>query len=280
MKKIIVFIFLVMMVLVGCTEEDNLGPSIIDTAAPELSALDTWIRDNYTTPYNVEVKYKWDDSELENDKILVPPIVDNVQPFLEVMLNAWVNPYLQEGGTEFIKTYIPKLLVLVGSYNFNSDGTITQGQAESGKKVTIYELNYFDKADVARVKRQFHIMHHEFAHILHQTVMYPVEYKSLTPEGYTSTWYNFSIADANEEGFITNYAKLDPNEDFVEMIAVMLTNSREDWDAMIDGITSEEAKTVLRVKESYVVNYFNQVWDIDIYALQQKINDAILAGAE
>lgn len=280
MKKIFSLILIPILFLSACKEEDDLGPSIIDTSSPTLNAVDTWIREQYTTPYNIEVKYKWDDSELENDKILVPPLMDKVLPFLTTMRDVWINPYKIEGGDDFIKTYIPKLLVLVGSRNYNNDGTIKQGQAESGKKVTIYELNYFDPENIPLIKRQFHVMHHEFAHILHQTVMYPVEHKKLTPQGYTSTWFNFTDEEANEEGFITNYAKADPNEDFVEMIATMLTNSKEEYDAIIDGITSDEAKAVLRVKESYVVNYFAQIWNIDIYSLQQRINDAMLITNE
>lgn len=277
MKKIFLILLIPFIALSSCKEEDDLGPSIIDTSTPTLNSVDIWIRSEYTTPYNIEVKYKWDDTELENDKILVPPVMDNILPFLTTMRDVWIDPYKIEGGENFIKTYIPKLLVLVGSRNYNNDGTITQGQAESGKKVTMYELNYFDRENIPLVKRQFHVMHHEFAHILHQTVMYPVEYTKLTPEGYTSTWYNFTDKEANEEGFITNYSKADPNEDFVEMIATLLTNSKDEFNTIIEGISSEDAKTILRVKESYVVNYFAQVWNIDLYALQKRINDAMIA---
>ncbi len=280
MKKIFSLILIPILCLSACKEEDDLGPSIIDTSTPLLNETDNWIRDNYTTPYNIEVKYKWDDSELENDKILVPPAMESILPFLTTMRDVWIDPYRIEGGEDFIKTYIPKLLVLVGSRNYNNDGTITQGQAESGKKVTIYELNYFDSENIPLIKRQFHVMHHEFAHILHQTVMYPVEYTKLTPEGYTSTWYNFSDAEANEQGFITNYSKADPNEDFVEMIATMLTNSKDEFDAIIDSVTDEEAKAILRVKESYVASYFAQIWNIDIYSLQKRITDAMMANDE
>jgi substrate import-associated zinc metallohydrolase lipoprotein len=280
MKKIFYLLIFVLVLFAGCDEEDDLGPSIIDTSTPKLSELDTWIRENYTTPYNVEIKYKWDDTELENDKILVPPAGDKVKPFLEAMLKVWVKPYETQGGETFIRKYIPKLLVLVGSRNYNDDGTITQGQAESGKKIEIFELNHFDPTNKALIKRQFHVMHHEFGHILHQTIMFPVEYKSLTPEGYTATWYNFSDSEALEEGFITSYAKSAPEEDFVEMIATMLTNSKEEWDAIIDGVTSDDGRTMLRTKESYIINYFSQAWNIDVLSLQASIQDAVNALAD
>lgn len=275
MKKIFYLLIFIPFFFTGCNEEDDLGPSIIDTSTPQLSELDTWIRKNYTTLYNVEVKYKWDDTELENDKVLVPPAEDKVQPFLEAMLKVWVGPYEIEGGETFIRKYIPKLLVLVGSRNYNDNGTITQGQAESGMKIEIFELNYFDPTNKALIKRQFHVMHHEFGHILHQTIMFPVEYKSLTPEGYTANWNNFSDSQALEQGFITSYAKAAPEEDFVEMIATMLTNSKEEWDAIIDGVYSDEGRAMLRTKESYIINYFSQAWDIDVLSLQKSIQDAV-----
>src|SRR5258708_13277535 len=67
-----------------------------------------------------------------------------------------------------------------------------------------------------------HTMHHEFGHILHQNVLYPVSFKTIST-GYTGNWYNISDAQARQMGFITSYAQAAPDEDFVEMISSMLT---------------------------------------------------------
>ena len=35
--------------------------------------------------------------------------------------------------------------------------------------------------------------------------------------------------------------------------------SKEEWDAIIDGVTSDDGRTMLRTKESYIINYFSQL---------------------
>lgn len=280
----------------ACDNED-LGESLIDTSTPILNETDTWIRQNYTTPFNVEVKYRWDNSELDNTKILTPPYEKDVVPFLEQMKNIWIEPYLRQGGETFIKTYIPKLIVLVGSHNLQSDGSIVLGQAEGGRKVTIFDLNYisFDfeglsdyekEKQLETIIRTFQTMHHEFAHILHQTVAYPVEFKKITPN-YIRNWMNYTTTEAKRMGFITSYSMLNPNEDFAEMVSQMLTTSREQWDKTIDNIVvyddnydvdvvaTATAKANLREKEKMIADYMTNTWNIDIYALQADIMEAI-----
>lgn len=298
MKSIKQYFLLAAIVLsLGACSSEDLGESLIDTSTPTLNETDLWIRQHYTTPYNVEVKYRWDNSELDNTKVLTPPYEEDVVPFLEQMNNIWIEPYLRQGGETFVKTYIPKLIVLVGSHNLQSDGSIVLGQAEGGRKVTIFDLNYisFDFEGLSEYEKEqqlnkiigtFQTMHHEFAHILHQTVAYPVEYKKITP-GYVRNWMNFTSSDAKRMGFITSYAMLNPDEDFAEMISQMLTTSRENWNKTIDNIkvyddnwnvdetASANAKTSLREKEKMIADYMTSTWNIDIYALQADIMEAI-----
>lgn len=280
----------------ACGEED-LGDSLIDTSTPVLSETDKWIRSNYTTPFNIEVKYRWDNSELDNTKQLTPPHEEAVQPFLQNMMNIWIDPYVKHGGEDFMKSYIPKLIVLVGSHNMSSDGSIILGQAEGGRKVTIFDLNYisFDfegvddynkKKQLEVILRTFRTMHHEFGHILHQTTAYPVEFKKITPN-YVRNWMNYTDSDANKMGFITSYSMLNPDEDFVEMLSMMLTMSNGEWNQKIDGIkvydenyeVDEEASAVpralIREKERMIAAYMAATWDIDIYELQADIAQAI-----
>jgi substrate import-associated zinc metallohydrolase lipoprotein len=292
MKNWIYILLIPLLFLFACSE-DELGDSLIDTATPELNEVDEWIRENYTYPFNVEVKYKWDNSELDNTKILTPTTSERVVPFLDHMKQIWIDPYVKCGGIEFMKAYIPKQIVLVGSHNYNDNGSIVLGQAEGGRKITIFDLNYitFDftgmepwEVNSAKqsITRVFKTMHHEFGHILHQTIAYPVEYKKLTT-GYTSNWMNFMDSDANKKGFITAYSMLNPDEDFVEMLSEFLVRSNEQWNTKIDKIkiydsswnvdeeASLEARGLIRQKEKMIADYMLQIWKIDIYELQAEI---------
>src|SRR5260221_14748409 len=72
-----------------------------------------------------------------------------------------------------------------------------------------------------------HSMHHEFGHILHQNVLYPIAYKTIST-GYTGNWYNITDTQARQKGFITSYAQATPDEDFVEMFSSMLSGRPRD----------------------------------------------------
>ena len=66
-------------------------------------------------------------------------------------------------------------------------------------------------------------MHHEFAHILHQNVEYDAEFEKITPS-YSSSWMQMNDETARTKGFITAYASSSADEDFAEMVSIMLTN--------------------------------------------------------
>lgn len=293
MKNGIYYLAAVIMLLFASCSEEKLGESQIDTSTPILNETDKWIRENYTTPYNVEVKYKWDRSEVDNTKLLTPPYLDKVVPFLNNMKKIWIDPYVKSAGPEFMKKYIPKQIVMVGSHNYLETGGIVLGQAEGGRKITLFDINYitfdfegmeeWEKRKVTEnIIRTFRTMHHEFGHILTQTIAYPVEFKKITP-GYVSNWQNYSDSEAKRMGFATSYAMLNPDEDFSEMLCLMLTMGNKGWNKYIDAtVVYDEnydedknataiAKGKLRKKEQIMADYLLQSWKIDLYSLQNDI---------
>jgi len=282
--------------LASCSEDDDLG-SIEDI--PGLGGdtwvegpLDKWLYDTLTKPYNIAVKYKWDQFEFELNKTLVPPKEDKVIPVMSAIKKVWIDNYIDEAGLTFFKKYSPKFFILSGSASWNENGTITLGTAEGGRKVVLYLLNDFrtkdmpgyEPADSANVKQMFHVIEHEFGHILHQTVMYPQEFKEISTGYYTGNWNNISDLEARQDGFVTAYAMSAYDEDFVEMISMMLVEGKEGFDRIvnsippgssINGMSRADAQARLRQKEAMVVEYFKSVWDIDFYSLQTKTRNTI-----
>lgn len=296
MKARISLLVVLIAVLFGsCKKEEPLGNvDAISGLGGDTWAqgpIDKWIFDNLTVPYNIAVKYKWDQSEIELNKTVVPIKEEEVIPVMSAIKKAWIDVYEAEAGSLFVKKYTPKFFVLEGSGSYNPDGTTTLGTAEGGRKVVLYQLNYFHTKDMpgfklsdsTLIKEVFHTIHHEFGHILHQTVMYPLEFKRITVGLYTTNWNNVSDADARLDGFISPYAMSGPDEDFVEMISVMLTEGKAGFDQMINsitgtspnGTTATEAKSRLRQKEDIVVDYFSKVWKIDFYSLQARTRAAV-----
>jgi substrate import-associated zinc metallohydrolase lipoprotein len=294
--RIIVSYLLVILLSVGCKKEDNLG-SVDDIPGLggdvwDKGPIDNWIYSNLTKPFNISVKYKWDQFELELNKNLVPPKEEKIVPVMEAVKKVWIDTYIAEAGEVFMKTYCPKFFVLCGSASWNTDGTITLGTAEGGRKIVLYVLNDFRTktmpdyraSDSMGIKQMFHTIEHEFGHILHQNVLYPDDYKRITPGFYTANWNNVSDNAARRDGFVTAYAMSAPDEDFVEMISMMLTEGRAGFDKIVNsipagssqnGITQADAKAKLRKKEAMVVAYYKDVWGMDFYRLQSRVRAAV-----
>jgi substrate import-associated zinc metallohydrolase lipoprotein len=249
--------------------------------------IDKWIYDSLTTPFNIAVKYRWDSWELELDKTLVPPDTSKVIPSLLGLKQVAFAPYIQQtGNSDLLRRYLPKSFVLVGSPQYNYNGSITLGQAEGGTKITLYLINYFSrlKKDSASFKQMIHTIHHELGHILHQNVLFSPNYKTITGN-YTATWFNVTDASARTQGFISAYAMAAPEEDFVEMISSILVGGPngpagyDNYERLLTqaGSTTSIGYLSIKAKEAMVVDYFDKTWKIDLYGLQAKCR-AALAG--
>ncbi len=266
--------------LMACTPEEEVGTSILDTSNPQREGLDKFIYDNYTLPYNMEIKYRWDDSEVDNSRFLTPIDTQFVRPFLNAVTDVWIEPFESNSSAIFAKQNMPKLLYLVGSKNFNEDGTVTLGFAEGGRKVVVFDLNAWDSSNRAFILQTFRLLHHEFTHILNQKKNFPQEFETITPGGFTSTWFNSTDGEANALGFVTAYSRASAREDFAEMVASMFTLGQDGFEALVDE-QSAEAQEALKEKEELVVTYYKQEWDIDFYKLQSDIIsriDALVGG--
>lgn len=283
--------------LIACSKKDDLsGVDDIRNLGGETWAatqLDTWLYDTMVVPYNIEVRYKWDQFEFELDKTLVPPDEGQVIPSIEAVKKVWIDTYVAEAGSTFFVRYSPKYVILCGSASWNVEsGTVTLGTAEGGRKIVLYNINNFrtkesigyQPSDSETVKQIFHVIEHEFGHILHQNILYPTSFKNISTGHYTSNWNNISDADANSEGFISAYAMSGYDDDFVEMISLMLVNGRAGFDALVDnipegttqsGMTKAMAQAALRAKETAVVNYFKSAWNMDFYSLQTRTRTAV-----
>ena len=274
MKKIIIFAALCLSFLTACDKED-LGGSNIHVPEFDYNALsetDKYIYDDYTVPYNVEVVYRWNQGDVSSDdmrKNLVPPRESQVEPFLEMIEKVWVDTYTAEVGQQTLRSYIPKQILLVGSASYNDDGSTTEGTAEGGRQIVLYSVNDFN-FELEQIQSYAHVMHHEFAHILHQNVEYDAEFEKITPS-YSSSWMQMNDETARSKGFITAYASSSADEDFAEMVSIMLTNSPEDWDNMIENAGNAAAVEALRKKEAIVVAYMKNNWGANMKDLQKEL---------
>ena len=277
MKKIYI-IAMAAISLVACQQKETLNPnSVIKGKVKAHTELDTYIYENFQRPYNIIVTYNFTAADFEMNKYLYPPTESKVKPLLEIVKKVWIDAYANVAGSTFMKQIAPRQISLIGGYNVNPSGTITLGFADSGMKITLFNVDQLDTGNHTDTRQYFHTIQHEYCHIINQKKPFDTSYKSITPDGYTASWFNVTEQDANNAGFITPYSMLNDLEDFAEITSTMLGMSRTAWDAKVNAISSETGKNAIRKKEAFVVEYFKTQWNIDIYRLQEVVETQMVS---
>ena len=186
--------------------------------------------------------------------------------------HLWIDVYEELLGKEFLSKYSPRLFHLIGSPAYNSQGSIILGTAEGGLKVTLFNVNMLDveNPDIDMLNYwYFKTMHHEFAHILHQTKSYTTDFNLISATDYQSgSWVNIGDDEALQMGFVSPYGSSESQEDFVEVLAVYVTNSEEYWQSILETAGEEGADKIMQ-KFHIVEDYLKSSWDIDIYELRE-----------
>lgn len=275
LKYSLLFLLLSAMLCGACSEEDLNPTSIFDDEVEmEKNELDIWLDNNYLYPYNVDFKYRMEDIESSLSNNLVPIEYDLAVQMARIVKHVWFEAYDEIGGINFTRQYAPKIIHLVGSRQWNPNGTITLGYAEGGLKVTLVGGNWLDPTDIADLNEMFFkTMHHEFAHILHQTKEYPVEYNDLSEGHYSpSGWNNRrDMADYAPFGFVTAYGSSQPGEDIAEMTACFLTWTDAQWKALEEG-AGTEGWAIIQTKLGIVKDYMRTNFQIDMDKLRAAID--------
>ncbi len=265
------FITLAAVCLWSCSEDDLDSTSIFDKDSSVKNEFDAWLLKNYTEPYNIEFKYRFEDKESSTQYNLAPADYDKSVALAKMTKFLWLESYEELLGPDFIRTYCPRLMHLVGSPAYNSQGSIVLGTAEGGLKITLYNVNAIDLDDIDVEMLNywyFKTMHHEFAHILHQTKNYSTDFNLISASNYqSSSWVNVTDQQALDMGFVSPYASSETQEDFVEIIAIYVTNTPEYWDALV-GRASAAGQGMINQKLALVKDYLKTSWGIDLDALR------------
>ncbi len=267
------FIAFIATSLGSCSEEELDSKSIFgeETGVVE-NSFDKWLYTNYTKPYNIDFKYRFEDKEADADYNLSPADYDKAIALAKMTKYVWIESYEELLGTDFIRTYCPKIMFLVGSVAYNSQGSVVLGTAEGGLKITLYNVNSIDVNNLSLDMLNywfFKTMHHEFAHILHQTKNYSTDFNLISPSNYQSgSWVNLSPEDALDMGFVSPYASSETQEDFVEIISIYITNTQAYWDNLVSS-ASEEGQDMINQKLDLVRDYLLTTWGIDMDLLRE-----------
>lgn len=273
MRKTLVFITMLAALFTTACDTDALDAdqSVITDDTSVRNSFDKWLYTNYVIPYNIRFLYKMQDIEADISYTLSPADYMKSTQMARIVKHLCLEAYDEvTGNKDFVCTYFPKMFHLVGSAAYNSNGTIMLGTAEGGLKITLYMVNDVNINDIQQLNNfYFHTIHHEFAHILHQTKNYPVEYKDLSGKYYVQdSWiYNLQYL---EQGFVTAYSSKEPNEDFVEVISTYVTSTQEEWEKLLES-AGPQGRDIIEKKIAICKNYMNATWHINLDHLRSII---------
>ena len=159
----------------------------------------------------------------------------------------------------------------VGSYAYKTNGSVVLGTAEAGAKITLYNLDNLNPKTVNAKTAYFKTIHHEFGHILNQTKPYPTDFAEISGPDYVQDQC-FEIYKTTEsalqKGFISPYASKADGEDFVELIALYVNRSAEEWEEMLTT-AGDTGRPKIEAKFEIVSNYMKSTWNIDLNELRE-----------
>lgn len=252
--------------------------SIFDTDPVERTDFDWWLLENYTNVYNVEFKYKFEEIESNTAYNLVPAKLGKSTLMAQIIKYVWMGAYDELLGVGFLKEYSPRILFLIGSagYPLNSSGERVLGTAEGGIKVTLYEINELEDVLTPEYMKKltsnyFHTMHHEFAHILHQTTNYSPAFEKISSSEYIGgDWidHSYDTTYFTSRGFASAYSMMEADEDFVELYAFYITKTKEEWEYLIN-YGGEAGRRIFDEKIEILRSYFKTSWKIDLDSLRK-----------
>ena len=250
MKKIQYYISALLLVAVAAMSlsscsEDKLGPTIFPEVDESLDPtsysydLDKFLKENYLDKFNLTFLYKMPDVSTNMNYNLVPATYENSKDLAVLCKYLWFDVYDKVAGPDFLKMYGPRIILLIGSPAYNpQSGTEIVGLAEGGIKVSLFkvnELHRFFNNPYMMNEYYFKTMHHEFAHILHQTKTYPNEFNTISIGHYDSNnWQDRSEGQVASLGFVTTYASSEFREDFAETIANFIVKTDAEWAYILD----------------------------------------------
>lgn len=267
--------------------EEKLDPESVfsDNTTLVENQFDRWLQKNFVEPYNIQVKYRFEDKESDTRYNVTPAKIEKSIALAKIVKFLWLESYEELLGEGFIRTMCPKVLNFVGSPEYDN-GSVVLGTADSGMKITLFNINSLD-LDNLNIEDlnywYFHTMHHEFAHILHQTKNYSTDFNLISKDYQGGSWVNLSGEEALKMGFITNYGSSEPNEDFVEIISTYVTHTPEWWTKIVAMGVNKDKKTgeqdgadKINAKLDIVKDYLKSQWSIDI----DQLRDIVLRRSE
>lgn len=252
-----IYVGLALLAVVGCqTNELDHSRSILDgrvthskAEESDYSRFDNWLEVMYRKPYNIDLKYRFEDRESDMNYNLTPVDFRKAVQFAHLAEHLCLEAYDSVTHSQsFIRETFPKVVHLVGSAAYNANGSKVLGTAESGRKITLYKVNELNPSNIKQMNEDyFQTIHHEFGHIQNQLKPYPTSFQSVTPNTYvTDEWLYAWSSPSNARQLVLDELSSSPeHRRFIEI--------RKEGKALIDkgrsNLTPDERTRLAEIEK-------------------------------
>lgn len=259
---------------VGSCAKEQLAPeSVVEQYLPQArsSELTDWISRTFA-PYNLEVIYRWHKQNIPSGSVATPPRPEQVRPVLEAIKALAFDLYEQPkaGGTSFMKDKQLIRLTLLGDSELQASGVLLQlwyPQAASNE-LFAFDANSFSPANRASIYRLMRSIHHQIARRLIEHTPYDRDaFASISPKAYgtlglapnrSEAYRRVGLSPyAHRRGFYTLHSMSSPEDEFAEIVSIMLMHSaveiHEAETTALSPTDTEDAASVQEAKEAHRV---------------------------
>lgn len=289
MKKVLCLISFLF--LASCSSEKLSDFSVVDSHFTEHNTeLDQWIQQEITIPYGIEVQYRWDKNASERGNYNFPADVQKVRSVLEAVKTLWLDIYTMPnlGGKNFFKGKNPIRIYMYGGKNIDSKGVeLLYNTQATTAEMYIYNVNDFDPKDYEKVYVLMRSVHHQFAKRLLSIIPNDRDnFLKISQERYQNNTDFIAVLGignsrrlvglspwANKRGALSLFSLISAENDFAEIISLMLTSSQNEIENALQEAQEpydNSAKEVENARKSHaeIVQKYKMVDDY----FRKKIN--------
>lgn len=239
--------------------------------------LDTWLKEEFTAPYYMEVLYRWSDVEPYASIAsmrLVPVDYGLVEPVMTALRDSWIEPFDQAASRYFLRKLGPRRLVLVDALEC-PPGVVRYIESEG---TMLLNVRGFDPADETSLREVLQSILCELAHTLRKEFAFDKTFGDISRDYYGSGWQEFDRETAAENryprswalGFVRNAAMNSPEDDFAEMFSTICAYGTGWFDEVVcaaaeDSATNPHALADLQAKLALVESYMLDIWGIRLF---------------
>ena len=244
-----------LMALGSCRKVDaDITSGSVLSPASSRTAMDEYIEREITSPYNIQIYYRYTESEIGRNWVTSPANEQNSLQFVNVLKYLFLEPYTEVMGVDFVRRFTPQAFVLTGllAYNPPPSNSNTRASTVNGIKIIFMNINSFDFPSLGNY---YHTMD-SLKKVLETDSSVQSEYDQWKNwlDGQNSAYLDrlkdVYLRTMYHEAAHTFHQRVEPTTDFDKITS--LDYRQADW---ISGWTREGKKSI---EYGFITNYASQ----------------------